>query len=312
MGRQARAWQTSAALVAGSLLSSGRAGAQQAVGHAVNGTLGLQAGSQADTGVYAINRVEMYPSNELIGPRGNGLPVDVDLRIYSNVVGIAGTYEVPALATFLSASVSAPISRVTSSSESPQASVDLFGLGDFYVQPVQLGWRVPHLDLTTGYAFTAPTAPHEPGGTDGVGSAQWTHEVMLGAALYFDEDRNWSLSGLSTYTVNEHKVDADITRGQSVQVQGGFGAKVRPYLDVGLAGYGFWQVTLDSGAALPPVLRGLRDTAYGAGPEIDVTIAPLRSRVAMRYEHDLAVRARPEGQIFVIEVVVAAWKRNPH
>jgi hypothetical protein len=40
---------------------------------------------------------------------------------------------------------------------------------------------------------------------------------------------------------------------------------VRPHLDVGIAGYGFWQVTLDSGADLPDVLRELHVSAYGPG-----------------------------------------------
>jgi hypothetical protein len=50
-----------------------------------------------------------------------------------------------------------------------------------------------------------------------------------------------------------------------------------------------------------------RDTACGAGPEIDVTIAPIRGQVSVRYEHDLIVRARPHRQVFVIQLVVAVW-----
>jgi hypothetical protein len=294
-------------VAAASLLASGGAKAQQAVGHKVLGTAGLQAGSQPAPGVSIVDQFVVYASERLIDARGSALPVGLRLSAYSEVLGIAGTYELPGLATYVTGSVGVPMAGVSLNSRRPDASLDLFGLGDLYVQPLLLGWHLPRADVTVGYAFYAPTGPYEPGGTDGVGSAQWTHEASLGGTVGLGRGKTWSLSALASYQVNQRKLDADVTRGQSLQVQGGLGARVRPYLDVGAAGYGYWQVTLDRGADLPPVLRGLRDTAYGAGPEIDVTIAAIRGKVSLRYEHDLVVRARPHGQVFVIQLVVAAW-----
>jgi hypothetical protein len=248
-----------------------------------------------------------YAAERLIGPRGNAIPLDLRLDAYSEVLGIGATCKVPRLATYVSASVGVPMARVSLNTQRPDASIDLFGLGDLYVQPLLLGWRPPRLDVVLGYAFYAPTAPHEPGGTDGVGSAQWTHEATLGGTLVLDEHKLWALSALASYDVNQRKLDVDVTRGQSLQIQGGLGAKLRPYLDVGVAGYGFRQVTLDSGTDLPQALRGLRDIAYGAGPELDVNVAPIHGQVSVRYEHDLFVRARPLGQVLVVQLVVAAW-----
>jgi hypothetical protein len=289
------------------LLACGSASAQQAVGHKVGGTLGLGAGSQPDPGVYLVNQFVDYAAERLIGPQGNVVPLGLRLNALSEALGIGGTCKVPSLATYVSASIGVPMAHVSLNTHRPEASLDLFGLGDLYVQPLRLGWRFARFDVVLGYGFYAPTAPHEPGGTDGVGSAQWTHEASLGGTLTLDRHRIWALSALASYEVNQRKLDADVTRGQSLQIQGGLGAKVRPYLDVGVAGYGFWQVTLDRGNDLPQVLRAMRDTAYGAGPEIDVTIAPIRGDVSVRYEHDVSVRARPHGQVFVIQLVVAAW-----
>jgi hypothetical protein len=302
-----RGWPTPLALVAASLLASASAKAQQAVGHKVLGTAGLRAGSQVSPGVSFVDQFVVYSARRLVDPRGDTLPVGLRLEAYSEVLGIVGTYELPGLATYVSGALGVPMASVSLNSRRPDASIDLFGLGDLYVQPLLLGWHLPRVDVTVGYAFYAPTARYEPGGTDGVGSAQWTHEASLGGTLILDRHKTWSLSALASYQVNQRKLDADVTRGQSVQVQGGLGARVRPYLDVGLAGYGFWQVTPDSGADLPRVLRGLRDTAYGAGPELDITIAAIRGQVSLRYEHDLVVRARPHGQVFVIQLAIAAW-----
>ena len=68
-----------------------------------------------------------------------------------------------------------------------------------------------------------------------------------------------------------------------------------------------WQVSDDSGADLPPIVRGARDRTYGIGGEIDVTIAEAHSRVIVRYAHDVGARSRPEGQILVFEIQWSPW-----
>jgi hypothetical protein len=42
------------------------------------------------------------------------------------------------------------------------------------------------------------------------------------------------------------------------------------------------------------------------GPEIDLTLAPIRSRITVRYCRDVVVKARPLGQILVIGLSTVA------
>lgn len=53
-----------------------------------------------------------------------------------------------------------------------EASVDKYGLGDIYVPPLKLGWKLSRLDLVAGYAFDAPTGRFEPDARGGVGRGQ--------------------------------------------------------------------------------------------------------------------------------------------
>jgi hypothetical protein len=46
--------------------------------------------------------------------------------------------------------------------------------------------------------------------------------------------------------------------------------------------------------------------AFGLGPEIDITLAPVRSRITLRYCHDVAVNARLLGQVMVIGLTILA------
>jgi hypothetical protein len=59
------------------------------------------------------------------------------------------------------------------------------------------------------------------------------------------------------------------------------------------------------------VLRGQWDRDYGLGPKMSVIVAPMRTHVTLRYEHDLTPRSRTCGQIFVLEIAVAPWRPEP-
>ena len=121
--------------------------------------------------------------------------------------------------------------------------------------------------------------------------------------MYFDRAKTWHISGLASYDLNRRKRGIDLTRGDTVQFQGGTG-KTLGFVDVGLAGYALVQVRDDRGNDLPEPLRGARDRAFGVGPEIDITLAALRSRITSRYCRDVAVNARPLGQVMVIGLTI--------
>lgn len=283
------------------------ADAQEALGHKLPGTLGLDAGSVSNPGVYVVETMASYRSRDVVDRNGNRLPLNLDLAATAGLFGLAATVELLPLATYFTVAVGIPAARIDTTSTDPLVSLDRFGFADLFVQPVKLGWRLGRVELVLAYAFYAPTAASEPGGNDGIGRGQWTHEGSTGGTLYFDHAKTWSLSALTSYERNQRKESIDITRGDTLQVQGGAGKTLLGILDVGLVGYALWQVTDDSGSRLPPALRGARDRTYGLGPELGVDVAPLRSRLAARYEHDFAVESRPRGQIWVIEWTVLVY-----
>jgi hypothetical protein len=289
------------------LLVAARAAAQD-VGHKMIGTLGLHAGAQPDPGLYAADRAFFYTAERVNDRHGEPIPGPIDLDVFENAIGVAGTYRLPRLRLYVNGAVSIPIQRVSVTTDRPEASVDRFGLSDIYVAPLWLGWRSARLEVVTGYAFYIPTGRFEPGGHGGVSHAQWSHDFSLGGTVYFDRARTWMASGLGTFTLNQPKIGIDITRGETFQVQGGAGKILFGIVDVGVVGYGLWQVRDDRGSALPPLLRGARDRIYGAGGEVDLTIARLRTKVTLRYAHDFAVVSRPAGQIVLIGISVLAWR----
>jgi hypothetical protein len=99
----------------------------------------------------------------------------------------------------------------------------------------------------------------------------------------------------------------DITRGNTVQVQGGFGVTLARIVDVGAVGAALWEVTSDGGSDFPPRFVGAHEQAVSLGGEAAVSPPKIRTRFTLRYEHDVRVRARPLGQIAFLSVLVKAF-----
>jgi hypothetical protein len=276
----------------------------QDLGHKLPGLLGLDAGQIPEPGLYLVARLAIYEAEELRDRSGNVVPTGpFNLLGQSAAFGVSYTKGLSGT-MFLTMTMGGPIAKVNLNlALRPEAGVDRFGLGDPYIQPIRLGWRKERFDLVTSYSIYLPTGRSELAGGKGVSSGQITNEFSGGGTIYFNKDRTHFLSALAGYQLNSQQRGIDITRGDTIQVQGGIGTKLFDNIaETGLAGYALWQVRPDRGADLPPLLSGLNDRVYGLGPEVAVIIRPIRAQVRARYEWDIAARARPEGRIFVVGI----------
>jgi hypothetical protein len=292
-------------MMAALLLLSTTVVADGDLGHKILGAVGLDAGTQPDEGVYAGDRFIYFSADQLRDRRGGLVPVKgLDINAYANVLGIAGTFK-PEGAPYLSAALAVPVAGLSMKAEVPSADIDRFGLGDIFVEPVKVGWRLPHLDTVASYSFYAPTGQAD---RRGLGQPQWTQQFSLGGTLFFDNERAFRLSTLASYNLYHRKIGIDVTRGDSVQLQGGLGGRWFQVLEAGIVGYALWQVGDDHGSDLPPALRGARERVFGLGPEVGITIPALRARLTARYEWDLGAESRPEGQVLVVALSFLAWR----
>jgi hypothetical protein len=221
----------------------------------------------------------------------------------ANVFGLSYTRKISGNSLFLTLTAGGPIAQVKLDIENrPELGIDRLGLGDIYIQPFRLGWRKQRFDLVTSYSIYLPTGRSPLAGGKGVSSGQITQEFSSGGSVYF-KDRSHFMTALASYQLIARQRGIDITRGDSVQIQGGIGTKSFSKLaEAGIAGYALWQVSDDRGTELPPVLRGARDRVYGLGPEGAILIKAIQGQLRVRYEWDFGVRARPQGQIFVASI----------
>ncbi len=287
------------------VLFTGVASAQvQDLGHRIPGGVGLDAGTQNEPGLYLGDRFVWFSSNRVVDRNGNPVPIqNLDLDAYANAFGVAATIEVaPVYITF---SAAVPVVRSSLSADQPEASIERLGLGDVFLEPIKLGTRSERFDAVASYAFYVPTRQ---GARTRIGEPEWSHQFAAGGTLFFDDHRGSRFSLLASYVHHQQKLEVDITRGDTLLFQGGIGVRFKRVIDVGLAGYALWQVTDDSGSELPEMLRGARERVFGLGPEVDVAIPCLRSRLTARFEWDIGGRARPVGTILFLGLPVVAWR----
>jgi hypothetical protein len=283
------------------LLVAATAGAQD-LGHKLPGVIGLDAATIPEPGVYVVDRLVDYGADQLRDRAGREILID-DLRLrgLSNGVGVSYTSKFSQTVS-LTLTAAAPIAHLSLNiHDRPEASFDRFGLTDFYVQPLRLGWRGQRFDAIGSYAFYLPSGKSPLAGGQGLSSGQITHEWASGGSFFANKTRTVFLTALGSYDLNLRKSGVDITRGDTVQVQGGAGvSRINQVLELGVATCALWQVRDDRGADLPPLLRGARDRVFGLGPEVAVVLKPIQSQLRVRYEWDLGVRSRPQGNIFVV------------
>jgi hypothetical protein len=294
------------------MLMAGRARAQQQVGHKALGTLGLQAGSQAPVGLYLVDQFAYYHSGEVVDRSGHAVPIGLNLDLLASTFGVAASLELPRIATYVNASAGVPLVYLNASTQNPRLSVAPSGIGDVFVQPLKLGWRPGPLEIVAGYSFSSPTASFDTEGSTDHGRGEWTHEFSLGGTLHFGPGKRLNLSALTSFDIYGTKLGIDVRRGDTLQVQGGLGAVVFGFVNIGVAGYALWQVTDYGGSALAAALRGARDIAYGVGPEMDLAVPPLLGQLTLRYTQDVADRTRPVGHMVVIGWTARVWNGGRH
>lgn len=311
-GRVKRRMYAAMIMLGAVCVSRPRPAIAQELGHKLLGGIGINAGTQPAPGLYVLDRLVVYRAQDLRDRNGNALPIEsLEIDVTSNVLGVAYTRALRDH-SFFSAALGAPLARIDVNADHPQIAVDASGFGDLVVQPIKLGARFENFDVVGDYTFYAPTGHFEARQLS-VGRGYWTNQFSLGGAIYSDRQRRRRASLLASYDINGRKRDIDITRGNSIQVQGGAGTRVAGLADAGLAGFALWQVTDNRGADLPDAVRGARTRVFGLGPEIGVAIPEVRARVELRTEWEFGTRSRQQGWIaFFGAAIQACCSATPH
>ena len=274
----------------------------QQAGHYIGAATGLENASTAPPGFYGTFLPVVERVDALKGPGGATIATP-DINVVANMAGYSVTTPKRILGASYGLSVLIPIVNTRFTANIFNASAESAGVSDIYFAPVILGWEKGNANYTLNYGFYAPNGDFDPSSPLNPGLGFWEHQLQAGAGYSLDKKKLWNTSFLTTWEINHSKDGLDVKPGPMLTGEYSFGRRFDKYqMNAGIAGYGYQKLSADSGSSINPLLAGIKDRAFGIGPEWKYTNIKWRLGFDVRYEQQFAVQAKTSGSIFVMSV----------
>jgi hypothetical protein len=134
------------------------------------------------------------------------------------------------------------------------------GFADSFYQPITLGWHLKRADVMAAYSFFAPTGSYVAGGTSNTGTGHWTNAPTAGETFYLTKNKATQFSSYQMWEFHTTQEQTNIHPGQTIDLDYSLTQiiplqkNMHTLLQAGLAGYGQWQVSDNSGPGVNPGL----------------------------------------------------------
>ena len=252
------------------------------------GLSAINSGVSAEPGLTYNNSFLFYSRSEQKGASGEVLATgQQSVLLDMNTLLWASTGQIAMLggARFSSA-VTIPIANNSLSSSAQGAISGGGGLGDWYFQPVILGWRMEGVDVRGIFGFLAPTGKFNAGATDNVGNGYWTPVLAAGETFYLSEDRATTLSAFQMYEFHTTQSGTQIRPGETFDLDYSL---MRAFtfadsrLQVGLVGYGAWQTTAKTGPDITPAQEAQRYRVNALGAGLNYVLPARKVTLSFKY-----------------------------
>jgi len=193
-----------------------------------------------------------------------------------------------------------------------------FAPGDLFVQPLWLGWSLPHWDLSTGYGFYAPVGKYSTEtvsfpstsisapASDNIGLGYWTQQFQGAVAWYPWTNKATAVTAALTYEYNSPQEGTDVKYGQILWLNWGVSQYLpltrdqKLLLEVGPAGYYEWQISDTTGSLVQS--PDARSQVSGIGGQIGLTYVPWDLILNFRGFYEYHAEERVQGSSFSINL----------
>lgn len=295
----------------GLLVVTPRPALAQLSGFNLRGDVGLDAGTQAPPGPYYGLAFYRYGTDRINDADGRQINAggSLDQWVLAPVLSVVtkqkvlgASYGFAVIPAVINASIESP-----RFGQNPGA-----GVGDTYVQPINLGWHMKRADVLAGYAFVAPTGRYVKDADDNTGLDMWGQELTLGTTAFVDEKRRFDVSTVAALEFHGKKRHSEAQVGTLLTLEGGVGRNFAGgAAKVGLVYVAQWKLTDDTLIGLQALLVKGRNRTVALGPEVTLPLASkhlLVGFLTVRYEWDVHARTTTQGNTLF---VAAAFPFKP-
>jgi len=201
-----------------------------------------------------------YSFNQLKGPDGGVLANGPDVALFVDVNVFLYVPKKKFLGANYALVAGIPISNASIDSTRLGSLGGGGGLADSFYQPISLGWHFKRADVQVAYAFFAPTGRFTPGASNNTGTGHWTNAPTAGETFYLTKNKGTAFSAYQLWEFHTTQEGTQIHAGQTFDLDYSL-TQILPLqknmhtlLQVGLIGYGQWQITDNSGPTINPIV----------------------------------------------------------
>ncbi|HKR11598.1 MAG TPA: transporter [Pyrinomonadaceae bacterium] len=277
-------------------------------GQYIPGTAGLNSGIQAPEGFTYANLFIWYPSTKFKDRNGDTSALNFDLDLLADFNMFAYTTKAKFLGANVGMAVAVPIVNTPISLPNLGATVSPTGIADIYVEPINLGWKGKRADTKVAYGFVAPTGRFDSVGNETVTTDYWGHQLTLASTIYLDQTKLTQFSFNTNWEFHHKKRHEDLKVGNNMTLEAGVGKifvknQGEQLLQFGAVGYAEFQLTNDSGTAVPVLTANNKDRVFAIGPEFGVILPAKKFSFMVRVLPEFGARNRTQGVTVVAGLV---------
>lgn len=211
------------------------------------------------------------------------------------------------------------VSATTASNIGGLVTAGTVGWGDPFIQPLWLGWTLPHWDFSIAEGVYAPIGKYStrtltsPGGRsitvaspENIGLGFWENQVQAAGAFYLDTAHASAVVAGLTWEAPGAKRNLDYTPGQLLTLNWGLSQYLpmpkSPNLlwEAGIAGYDSWQVSKASGSGVIGPNNFSRVNAVGG--ELNLTYPRWSLVLTIHGFYEYSADSRLRGSSFGINM----------
>jgi hypothetical protein len=275
-------------------------------GQYIPGTGGLNSGLQTPEGITYANYFFWYPTTKFKDQNGNSAAINFDIDLLVDLNLVAYTTKAKFLGATYGMAVGVPIVNTPVSLPRLSAGISPTGIGDIYVEPINLGWKLKKADVKLAYGFVAPTgkfgAPSDTTTTD-----YWGHEITFASTIYLDKTKLTQFSFNTNWEFHQKKRHEDLKVGNNMTLEAGVGKifvknQGKQLIQFGAIGYSEFQLTNDSGTAVPLLTANNKDRVFAIGPEFGVILPTKKFNFLARVLPEFGARNRTQGVTVVFAI----------
>ncbi|HEV3429943.1 MAG TPA: transporter [Paraburkholderia sp.] len=244
------------------------------------------------------NYTEYYFSNKFAGPDGHSSVPGFHSEVLVDAPRVVHTWGRSFGPFTLSSGLVVPFAHLHL--DVPGASGTRTALGDIIAQPFILGYsNASH----TFFAFASPdvslpTGAYAVNRVANIGVNYYAFQPNVDVTWFPAPE--WEISATAQAEFHSPNHATHYHSGDVASLDYLIGYSVTKQLQVGVQGYVLKQFTDDTVNGQPAAGDGLRGQAFGIGPQLRYDFGP-GSAIVFKYQHEFAVRNRPEGDRLWVE-----------